>query len=1192
MSFEQFTNLMPVTKSIKMKLIPVGKTNDNLIKDKVVENAKEAEENINEVKNYIDEFHKDYITGMLGRDILDSEELRTLYETEDPEIRKTILDELANKVADYFAADETYKNMADKNILKVLMSFFSGNSKAINTINMFDKDVTTLRDYLALRKRMYEYDPQKKGISIPRRTIIENLPIYLDNYKIWERILGYLPAEDLAKIRNEIADISLEPENYNKYLSQSGIDTYNAIIGGITKEDGSVVKGLNVLINLYNQHSTEDKLPVLRPLYKQVMTERKSLSFISEGIKDDKQLYEMVNDHVDAVQDILPDIESLIAGLQDEYDLSKVFVRKDQYGNISNYIFSKYNIIYDAIIEEYNEAHPAKNRETKAYIDKRKKALDGIPCYSIKRLSELVDKKIEKYFSSKLSDCMYELDICIRGYKGNKNRDNFSLNKAAKASVKSVLDSVVAICRLLKELLPAELPNDNDIVFYSELHRILDVIDNHSLYNKVRNYATKKDFSVKELPLNFNHKTNFLSGWMNEDVSAGIILLRNNNYYLGVISPSDKKCIKVCPEAVTKDRYSLVDYNLIADPIKSLPGKYMRNKFMSANESFCDKWSSIINKYRLRKDGTYAYTLEDERELIKYYKACLELDGVCSAFDMTFKDSYDSEKPLYEFFNDLATKCYKLNFKEVDVSYIDSLVDKGSLYLFQIYNKDMSEYSQGKPNPFTLYWKALFDEESINKRIYKLNGGAKISFRAKTLTDPVVHKAGEGIKSKRLPNKDNKFTYDIIKDKRYTLDQFFLSVSLEINYNADKYVRFNTLVNQYIRDNKDTMHVIGITRGSRNLIYYTVSDMNGNIVEHGSFNTVKDCFKTKEGTFPIETDYRKMLDEREKENDAKQLSWDSEYSIKDMKSGYISMVVPKIAKLMLKYNAVLVLEDLTGGIKDRMKAIEKTVFTDLENALMSKLNLLITDKDMSHRGAGSTLYPYQLVPAVDTKSSLKYQQGFVFYLNPSYTSSLDPDTGFVNMLDTRYKGKEAAKKFVKNFGFIRRDTDCYRFGVDFTKFRYISMSGIKTDWVLNSLGRRTYMRRDKDANNKWTCDVIDMTEYFDNLFAEFGIDTSDKIAEQIVNIDKSELYDRFMTAVKLMLQSINSNYDDSWYVSPVEGSIYNTREINADCIGALNMARKGIIAINKILNSDEDYVKISSGSDEWLTEAQKCKPQS
>ena len=81
-----------------------------------------------------------------------------------------------------------------------------------------------------------------------------------------------------------------------------------------------------------------------------------------------------------------------------------------------------------------------------------------------------------------------------------------------------------------------------------------------------------------------------------------------------------------------------------------------------------------------------------------------------SHFEFRNAENYQDFK---EFTDDIDAQAYQVHFKEISHSFINSLVDKGELYLFQIYNKDFSPYSRGTPNLHTLYFKMLFDERNL-----------------------------------------------------------------------------------------------------------------------------------------------------------------------------------------------------------------------------------------------------------------------------------------------------------------------------------------------------------------------------------------------------------------------------------------------------------------------------------------------
>ena len=63
---EQFINCYPLSKTLRFSLIPVGKTEDNFNKKLLLENDKQRAENYENVKSYIDRFHKEYIKSTLA----------------------------------------------------------------------------------------------------------------------------------------------------------------------------------------------------------------------------------------------------------------------------------------------------------------------------------------------------------------------------------------------------------------------------------------------------------------------------------------------------------------------------------------------------------------------------------------------------------------------------------------------------------------------------------------------------------------------------------------------------------------------------------------------------------------------------------------------------------------------------------------------------------------------------------------------------------------------------------------------------------------------------------------------------------------------------------------------------------------------------------------------------------------------
>ena len=108
---------------------------------------------------------------------------------------------------------------------------------------------------------------------------------------------------------------------------------------------------------------------------------------------------------------------------------------------------------------------------------------------------------------------------------------------------------------------------------------------------------------------------------------------------------------------------------------------------------------------------------------------------------------------------------------------------------------------------------------------------------------------------------------------------------------------------------------------SHNLIQLCVLDPKGNVLENRSLNVIEQA----SGSKPKKTDYAKLLESRELQRMAERKSWESVEGIKQLKDGYIGQVVRILADLMLKYDAVIAIEDMSLGFKQQRQKIEKAV---------------------------------------------------------------------------------------------------------------------------------------------------------------------------------------------------------------------------------------------------------------------------
>ena len=496
----------------------------------------------------------------------------------------------------------------------------------------------------------------------------------------------------------------------------------------------------------------------------------------------------------------------------------------------------------------------------------------------------------------------------------------------------------------------------------------------------------------------------------------------------------------------------------------------------------------------------------------------------------------------------------------------------------------------------TIYWKMLFDEKNLSNVVYKLNGEAEVFYRKSSLDGSIpTHPAGKPIKMKNPENigKESVFKYDLIKDRRYTVDKFQFHVPITMNFQAEGTGNINMDVREYIRDG-GIKHIIGIDRGERNLLYVSVINLEGEIIEQYSLNEIVNEYKGK--AYPV--DYSKILEERSEQRSEARQSWQTIETIKELKEGYISQVIHKIAGLIVKYDAIVVLEDLNLGFKRGRQKVESQVYQKFEKMLIDKLNYLV-DKHIDVDQNGGALKAYQLTNKFESFKTLGKQSGFLFYIPAWNTSNIDPITGFVNMFETKYENVDKAKQFFKKFSKIQFNPNggYYEFSFDYNDFT-TKAEGTRTKWTLCSYGSRIETKRSPDNNNQFISKEIALSDEFKKLFNEYSVNESD-IQRSIDGISDKIFFERFLHLFRLMVQMRNSvtGTDVDYILSPIAGpngvffdSRYADKALpqDADANGAFNIARKGLWVIDRIQNAEDlANVKLAISNKEWLLFAQR-----
>lgn len=1260
-TLSRFTNKYQLSKTLRFELKPIGKTKENIIAKNILKKDEERAKSYQIMKKTIDGFHKHFIELAMNQvKLTHLEKFEELYNTSSDrkkeESYKKELEQvqtaLRKEIVKGFNTGEAkaiYQNIFKKELFTELLDEFVKNLEDKKIVDDFKSFTTYFSGFHENRKNMYTDKEQSTAIAY--RLVHENLPKFLDNINIYKKVkeipvlkeeckVLYKEIEEYLNV-NSIDEV-FELSYYNEALSQKDIDVYNLIIGGRTLEEGKKkIQGLNEYINLYNQkQEKKNRIPKLKILYKQILSDRDSISFLPEAFEDDKDktasqhVLEAINlyyrdnllcfqpkDKKDT-ENVLEETKKLLAGLSIA-DLSKIYIRNDRaITDISQSLFKDYGVIKDALkfqfIQSLTIGKSGLSKKQEEAIEKHLKQKhfsiaeieNALFTYqnetdALKELKEkshpVVDYFINHFKAKKKEETDKDFDLianieakysCIKGLLNGDYPKDQQLNQDKKTigDIKAFLDALMELLHFVK---PLALPNDStlekDQNFYSHFEPYYEQLELLiPLYNKVRNFAAKKPYSTEKFKLNFDNAT-LLNGWdkNKETDNTSVILRKDGLYYLAIMPQDNKNVFKDSPDLKANENcFEKMDYKQMALPMGF--GAFVRKCFGTASqlgwncpESCKNEESKIIIKEDEVKNN--------RAEIIDCYKDFLniyEKDGFqYKEYGFDFKESNKYES-LREFFIDVEQQGYKITFQNISENYINQLVEDGKLYLFQIYNKDFSPYSKGKPNMHTMYWKALFDSENLKDVVYKLNGQAEVFYRKKSIEQKniVTHKANETIDNKnpKAKKKQSTFEYDLIKDKRYTVDKFQFHVPITLNFKATGNDYINQDVLTYLKNNPE-VNIIGLDRGERHLIYLTLINQKGEILLQESLNTIVNK------KYDIETPYHTLLQNKEDERAKARENWGVIENIKELKEGYISQVVHKIAKLMVEYNAIVVMEDLNTGFKRGRFKVEKQVYQKLEKMLIDKLNYLVF-KDKAPSEVGGLYHALQLTNKFESFSKIGKQSGFLFYVPAWNTSKIDPTTGFVNLFNTKYESVPKAQEFFKKFKSIKFNSaeNYFEFAFDYNDFT-TRAEGTKTEWTVCTYGDRIKTFRNPDKVNQWDNQEVNLTEQFEDFFGKNDLIYGDGncIKNQIILHDKKEFFEGLLHLLKLTLQMRNSitNSEVDYLISPVKnnkGEFYDSRKANntlpkdADANGAYHIAKKGLQWVEQIQEFDgKDWKKLN-----------------
>lgn len=1285
-TFNELTGLYSLSKTLRFELKPIGKTLEHIERKGLIAQDEQRAEEYEKVKGIIDRYHKSFIQMCLSPLHLklnssNSYDSLEEYETFASKTKRTEEEEnafskikanLRRQIVDAFERGGSYGDLFKNELIKNHLPNFATDDEEKAMVENFSNFTTYFTGFHKNRKNMYS--DEEKSTAIAYRLIHENLPTFIDNMRVFAKIAESDVAEHFADIEyafsaylnvEKIADM-FQLDYFSDTLTQEQIKVYNDIIGGKTCEDGTKIQGLNEYVNLYNQQQRDrvSRLPLLKPLYKMILSDRVAI----EEFTSDEQMLNAINEMYDSLHDVLmgddDSLRDLLANLK-EYNLENIYIANSlALTDISQHLFGQYDVFTTGIKDELRRsAKPTKKeRENPELFDDRINSLfKSGKSFSIAYLNSLpqpvqddgICKRVENYFEQlgaydrngeQRLDLFTQLEMAHVAARDTLAGRHAHLNQSEAdiKLIKDLLDAFKNIQHFIKPLLGNgdEVEKDNDFdARFSAIWNALNIVT--PLYDKVRNWLTRKPYSDEKIKLNFENKGDLLGGWVDSKTDKsdngtqyGGYLFRKQNeigeydFYLGI--SADKKLFRRDDTLVyKKGMYERLDYYQVKGQTifgSSYEGNYEQDSKallaalndavarLGVNDELLPEEGEKVPTYlkRLRKTDLKAYaTIIDEVKVTTQYSnmqtnilhTLSKLYRVEAAVQLSKRTDLTIDE-LFDAISLMPSKSFSY-FPVSNESMAQACErDVTPLYLFKISNKDLSfaqthsmglREGRGTENLHTMYFKALL---SLVQGVYDIGTG-EVFYRKKTeglLQVTTVHPANAPISNKNKNNskESSLFSYDITKNKRYTCDKFQFHLSIIMNYDKPNKYDINFNVHDIIRQG-GIEHIIGIDRGERHLLYLSLIDLKGNIVKQMTLNDIVN--EHKGNTY--RTNYRDLLATREGDRTEARRNWQKIENIKEIKEGYLSQVVHIIAKMMVEYKAIVVLEGLNMGFMRGRQKIERQVYEKFEKMLIDKLNYYV-DKQKDADATGGLLHAMQLTNKFESFRKLGKQSGCLFYIPAWNTSKIDPVTGFVNLLDTRYENADKARCFFSKFDSIRynAEKDWFEFELDYDKFTE-KAAGTRTHWTLCTYGTRIDTFRNPAKANQWDNKEVNLTDTFKKLFEEAGIDYRGNLKNAICQLTVKKYLEPLMHQMKLLLQMRNSvtGTEVDFLLSPVadeNGCFYDSRTADntlpkdADANGAYNIARKGMWAIRQIQATQPGAkLNLAITNKEWLQFAQQ-----
>lgn len=313
---DRFTNLYPVVKTIKFGLSADPRT-EAVIRDNDLCGMDEyISENMSRIREIYRKCVARAVSEALGRaDCVDWAGLHGAYE-----IMRTEVGKAANAV-ERRKAERVFESACNDARNALWKGAFAGTNsvnaalKGVKESVGYEEGVDDeTRNAVKSNGSMFEmlnanyatvFEWKRRNhSSVLTRVVDENFPRFCETVEAFKAIAARCPStvnERLSELSRHLGGVdahgAFSVDSYHLFCTQFGVDAFNAVVGGMTTQDGVKIRGMNELVNELNASCGDGvpKLKLLKPLWKIPLCGEQTFSFATGRFMDDSEVFSAID---------------------------------------------------------------------------------------------------------------------------------------------------------------------------------------------------------------------------------------------------------------------------------------------------------------------------------------------------------------------------------------------------------------------------------------------------------------------------------------------------------------------------------------------------------------------------------------------------------------------------------------------------------------------------------------------------------------------------------------------------------------------------------------------------------------------------------------------------------------------------------------------------------------------------------